>query len=643
MKVCVVSDNAAFTADVKARFDEVGNGFLWVSAAPSEPMPVAGLLVFDGSSPAHAPVVRFDAPRWLLCTGAPPTDLAGWDAVMEWPIPAARLAEAIEQARHTIRARSGIAGTQLLASGMRRILELASESIELTDTSVRLLYVNPAFEQITGWLLEDAVGSQTGELFRAGTHDPAYYAEIMATLRRGEVWRGPLIGRRRNDALSFQEATLAPLNGPDGKAMAFVAIKRDLARDTLTERALESRETRLQTMLEGAGDGVLVHDDAGLIADANSSASAMLGVDQDDLLAGCRIGAFFEGYTELELVAAFRDVVEGAPITLEGNFRRADGQSIPVSLRIGAFLFGGERFLVTLARDVSERVELERRLRLRTEELDASLADLKRTQKELVQREKLSALGTLVAGVAHEVNTPLGVALTALSLADEALQGMRAALNSPTPSRRTIQARMDELDESMKLALQNGRRAATLVADFKKIAVDQASEALRQIDLGEYLQSILSSLSPMLRKENVVVLTDLSPIPLRTRPGAIAQVVSNLIQNAVTHAFPDPTSDRQLWVRCQEVGGMAQMEIEDRGAGIDPVTLKAVFDPFVTTRMGGGGSGLGMYVVHNLVVEVLNGTVEVESEVGRGTRVRVRIPLKPEPHSDGARSGAPTG
>ena len=88
---------------------------------------------------------------------------------------------------------------------------------------------------------------------------------------------------------------------------------------------------------------------------------------------------------------------------------------------------------------------------------------------------------------------------------------------------------------------------------------------------------------------------------------------------------------------------MAQMEIEDRGAGIDPVTLKAVFDPFVTTRMGGGGSGLGMYVVHNLVVEVLNGTVEVESEVGRGTRVRVRIPLKPEPHSDGARSGAPTG
>jgi len=629
MKVCIVSLDNAFIADVKARFEAVGSGFLWVTTAPGEALPVAGLLLFDAAELTPTPTARFQSPRWLLRSQrAPHADHTGWDAIFEWPIDDDQLTAALDSVRRTIRERAGIAGPELLASGMQRIIELASESIEITDTSVRLLYVNPAFEHITGWLLEDAVGSQTGELFRAGTHDPSYYAEIMATLRRGEVWRGPLIGRRRNEALSFQEATLAPLNGADGKPMAFVAIKRDLARDTLTERALESRETRLQTMLEGAGDGVIVHDNAGLIADANSSASAMLGVAQEDLLAGRRIGEFFDGKPETELIAAFGDVVEGAPITLEGNFRGADERLTPVSLRIGAFLFGGERFLVTLARDVSERVELERRLRLRTEELDASLEDLKRTQKELVQREKLSALGTLVAGVAHEVNTPLGVALTALSLADEALRGVRAALASPTPSRRTIQARMDELDESMTLALQNGRRAATLIADFKKIAVDQASEALREINLDEYLQAIVSSLSPMLRKENVIVITDLTAIPLRTRPGAIAQVISNLIQNAVTHAFPSEATERQLWLRCALVNGMAQIEVQDYGVGIDPVTLKAVFDPFVTTRMGGGGSGLGMYVVHNLVVEVLNGTVEVESEQGRGTRVFVRIPLR---------------
>ena len=104
-------------------------------------------------------------------------------------------------------------------------------------------------------------------------------------------------------------------------------------------------------------------------------------------------------------------------------------------------------------------------------------------------------------------------------------------------------------------------------------------------------------------------------------------MVSNIVQNAVLHAFPGTASERLLWVRCGAVNGFAQVEIEDRGVGIDPVTLNAVFDPFVTTRMGSGGSGLGMYVVHNLVVEVLNGTVDVESEQGRGTTVRVRIPM----------------
>jgi signal transduction histidine kinase len=188
---------------------------------------------------------------------------------------------------------------------------------------------------------------------------------------------------------------------------------------------------------------------------------------------------------------------------------------------------------------------------------------------------------------------------------------------------------MDEVDQAVQLALQNGRRAATLVADFKKIAVDQASEALRDIALDEYLQSILSSLSPMLRKENVVANTDLAPLQLHTRPGAIAQVISNVIQNVVMHAFPDAAMARQVWIRCRRMNGVAQIEIEDHGVGIDPVILQTVFDPFVTTRMGSGGSGLGMYIVHNLVVEVLNGTVDVESEAGRGTRVRIQIPMTP--------------
>ena len=441
---------------------------------------------------------------------------------------------------------------------------------------------------------------------------------------------------------------------PDAVAKPVARYLRELVwmahRQHTGDSLAVKKNSSFEVAFQQAPIGMVLSDLAGRIVHTNQVFCDMLGYEHDELCS-MRVSELCDPADREREVMLGNELLAGRRdnFQIEKGFHHRSGRNLQTITSIAAIrdedgtpvqviahvldttpLKDLAKENLFLARDVSERVELERKLRLRTEELDASLADLKRTQKELVQREKLSALGTLVAGVAHEVNTPLGVALTALSLADEALQAMRTALASPTPSRRTIQARMDELDESMRLALQNGRRAATLVADFKKVAVDQASEALREIDLEAYLQSILSSLSPMLRMENVVVLTDLSPIQLQTRPGAIAQVVSNLIQNVVTHAFPDAATERQLWIRCARVGGMAQIEIEDRGAGIDPVTLKAVFDPFVTTRMGGGGSGLGMYVVHNLVVEMLNGTVEVESEQGRGTRVRVWVPLTPK-------------
>lgn len=632
MRVALFTDDPAFAEEVRANFDAARGGLSWVIVAPGGAAPLCAVALFDAAALAHAPAESLPAgarPRWLIRRDAAVSAPAqgDWQSVIGWPPDTAELGRLLGELATAIRANQGIAPPAVLAAGLQRIVELASESIELADLSVRLLYVNPAFEEITGWSLEDAVGHTTADLFRAGTHDPAYYATIVSTLRRGEVWRGPLIGRRRNDELSFQEATIAPVLGSDGGPVAFIAIKRDLARDALAHQALESHEQRLHTMLEGAGDGVLVHDGAGVLADVNPSACAMLGREREELLSLHRMGDLLEGHAPADLKQVFLSLRVGEPTTLEGRFRRPDGTAVDVSLRLGAFMFGGERFILTLARDVSERVQLERRLHEQTAQLAASLEELRLTQRELVQREKLAALGTLVAGVAHEVNTPLGVALTALSLCDDALFAMRDALSSPTPSRRTILARMSDLSEALTLAHENGRRAATLVADFKKVAVDQASEAEREIDLQDYLPSILSALSPMLRKENVEVVFSGESIVLRTRPGAIAQVLSNIIQNAVTHAFDGYPGERRVSVRCAREHDRAVIEVTDRGVGIAPDILARVFDPFVSSRMGSGGSGLGMHVVHNLVVEVLGGRVDVMSEPGLGTRVTVMLPL----------------
>lgn len=538
---------------------------------------------------------------------------------------------ALDAARQAVQRRPGIASADLYQRGLRRVVELSTESVEITDTAVRLLYANPAFEQITGWPLEDAVGHPTGELFRAGTHDPSYYAEILRVLRAGEVWRGPLIGRRRDGELSFQEASLAPVLNDEGVTLGFVAIKRDVARDALAHQALESQDSRLSSMLAGAADGVFVHDAIGIIADANYAAVAMLGLPDTASLTSRRMDELFECCDVDPLPVHLERLAVGTPITLEGRLNRVDGSHVPVSVRMGAFVFGGERFILSLARDVTERVALEASLRARTAELTASLEALHAAQAELVQQEKLAALGRLVAGIAHEINTPLGVTLTAVSLARDRTEEIRAAITAPTPSRRAVLQAVDGMGSALDLALSNARRAASLISDFKKVAVDQTGELERAIDLYEYLGSVLTAISPLLRAEQLTVHLTGEPVTLTTRPGAIAQVLTNAIQNCALHAFTAGDCPREVWLRCHREGAEARIDVEDRGVGMSPELLARAFEPFVTTRMGAGGTGLGLHIVHSIVVQVLKGRLSLRSAPKCGTTLTLRIPLSLPP------------
>ena len=581
----------------------------------------------------------YAASRWRLDRRNDPTDLQSPTAAavdverVAWPCADAHLRHKLDEVVQRVHEMTGILPPDLLHRAMLRVMELASESIEVTDTSVRLLHVNPAFEAITGWPLHDVVGLSTGELFRAGTHDPLYYVEILKTLRAGDVWRGPLVGRRRDGELSFQEATLAPVRDAAGVTVAFVAIKRDVRRDELAVRALESREQRFHTMVDGAADGIFVQDSRGTLADVNASGCQMLQRDRAELLQDHSLYEYFRADDGGQLLEILPKLAAGAPVDVSGVFIRQAMPELPVSLRLGVFLFGGEQFVLVVARDVSARVELETALRKRTEELQGALDRLNATLQTLVQREKLAALGTLVAGVAHEVNTPLGVALTALGLAEQVLLDVRTLLAVPAPSRRAVEARLDDLARTFSLAFENARRAATLVADFKKVSVDQTSEIEREIDLGPYLRSVLSSLSPILRRINVVTERIGEDAVVLTRPGALAQIVSNLMQNCAIHAFADEQSTADVWLRYGRVGEQVLLEVEDHGNGIPPELLARIYDPFVSSRMGTGGSGLGMHVVHSLVVVLLQGSIDIQSVLGQMTRVQIALPYK--------RSGSP--
>jgi two-component system NtrC family sensor kinase len=229
--------------------------------------------------------------------------------------------------------------------------------------------------------------------------------------------------------------------------------------------------------------------------------------------------------------------------------------------------------------------------------------------------------------VAHEINTPLGVAVTAASLVSEAVRNVDELVKAGRLRRSDLDRLVTEAGEALEVLQVNVRRAAELVRQFKDVAVDQAGSGVRRIELGAYVEESLVALRPLLKGSRVTVRVERpEPVEIETRPGVVSQLVTNFVQNALTHAFA-PGQPGQVVLRVGREGDQALLVVSDDGAGMPPEVAAHAFEPFFTTRRGRGGSGLGLFVVHNLVVDALRGSIELESSPGHGTTFRVRIPL----------------
>lgn len=253
------------------------------------------------------------------------------------------------------------------------------------------------------------------------------------------------------------------------------------------------------------------------------------------------------------------------------------------------------------------------------------------TREELIRKDKLAALGGLVAGVAHEIATPLGIAVNAASLAADRLHDVERSFAAGTLRRQDLTHGLAQAQEAARLTLGNLRRAADLLTNFKQIAVDQASEARREVSLGPYLRELVASLAPLLRRTpHRVAVDERSEVVVVASVGALSQIVTNLVQNALMHAFPAAERPGQITIEVDRDGHDALVVCRDDGAGMTETVLRRVFEPFFTTLRGRGGSGLGMHIVHNLVTDVLRGSVGVTSAPSAGTRVELRFPTRPQ-------------
>lgn len=260
--------------------------------------------------------------------------------------------------------------------------------------------------------------------------------------------------------------------------------------------------------------------------------------------------------------------------------------------------------------------------------LEQSLQTLHETQKQLVESEKMAAIGHLVAGVAHEINTPVGVGVTGASHLRESTARIGAQVGAGHLSRRALLDYLAEMEEGCELIQFNLGRASELIQRFKQVAANQAAHDKLHFDLGDLVREIAYSLRPSLEAQGVQVAVESDrPLPVFSYSGAIIQIVTNLMMNSLVHGF-DGVDQGRICIRLHGEGERVRLVYSDNGCGLDEAIIDHVFEPFYSTRRGAGGTGLGLYICYNLVQELLGGSIECGNAADGGAEFRLELPAE---------------
>jgi signal transduction histidine kinase len=260
-------------------------------------------------------------------------------------------------------------------------------------------------------------------------------------------------------------------------------------------------------------------------------------------------------------------------------------------------------------------------------ELLSTLEKLHQFQGQLVESEKMASLGDMVAGVAHEVNTPIGLGVTASTLLSDRLLEIKQAFDDKTLKSSHLKKFLIEGEENTAIIYRNLKRAAELITSFKKVAVDQTSEEARTFNIKDLLEEVLLTLAPQIKSLPYIINIDCpSELIITSKPGPINQVIINLILNSITHGF-DESDHGVIAIQVSIASDMLTIDYQDDGRGIDPSIMNKIFEPFTTTKRGSGGSGLGLHLVYNLVTQALGGKISFSSEIDIGVHFKISLPI----------------
>jgi signal transduction histidine kinase len=451
--------------------------------------------------------------------------------------------------------------------------------------------------------------------------------------RRDEI--GSLAG-----GLDMMRANLAALLSERDQKNA--ALEQELAERLRTEKALSLSQDKFSAIFDASPVAMTVSKMGGdfAVRDLNAAWSSLFGRDRKTMLgtSGETNGLWKSQADRRDALTSLAQT--GAISRRPAWFHGASGQpDVLCEISGKVIALGDEPLLILSYEDITAKhhydanilalnASLEERVSQRTQELSSALDRLTATQTELIRTEKMAALGSLVAGIAHELNTPIGNSLTVASTLQDQTKAFTDAMAGGI-TRSRLGEYVATTQEGAGILMRSLRHAADLVSSFKQVAVDQTSVNRRRFNLRETVQEILLTLGPVTRKTSHTVECDIpADISLESYPGPLGQIITNLINNALVHAFESRKSGHILIsANHQDDDDRVTLTVRDNGVGIPPMHLSRVFDPFFTTKLGKGGSGLGLSIVFNLVQDVLGGTITVESIDGRGACFILSIPV----------------
>jgi signal transduction histidine kinase len=270
-------------------------------------------------------------------------------------------------------------------------------------------------------------------------------------------------------------------------------------------------------------------------------------------------------------------------------------------------------------------------LKNQVDEIKEKTERLDQSRKRLVQSEKMASLGQLVAGVAHEINTPVGIGITVSSHLVKQTREIISAFDNSKMTKSALTQYFGKNLETSELRFTHLIQAGDLVRSFKMISADQTVHERRSFMLKTYLDDIIVSLRPKLKKElHQVTVNCREDIEINSYPGALAQIITNLIINSLLHAYSEG-EEGNIRIHVSIEGTDVILEYGDDGKGISPENIEKIFDPFFTTKRGEGGTGLGLHIIYNTVTQILKGSISCESTLGQGARFTIRLPISIAP------------